>query len=155
MGSPQENGKSSAKEVSLKCPAGHREGSRGSLFTWKSGICFKACCSLSKDTSLGYHHPVVRNQEVTNLTYSFQRSAITTRLEFKLYHSTLSLSSEISFCTKQIWENKRASNREAHSPNPNEGIDSQGLGKFPGFGIIWDSFITKCTESKMHIQSEE
>lgn len=97
----------------------------------------------------------VRNQKVTNLTHSFQKSVITTRLECKLYQSILKLSSEISFCTRQIWEDERASNKEPHSPNPYEGTNLQGLGKLPGFGIIWDTFCAFLTNCKMHIQSEE
>jgi len=114
VGNPQEEGR--AWSLASACSAGHWEGSRASLFTWKSGICLKVHCFLSKDTSLWYRHSVVRNQEVTNLTHSFQKRAVTTRLEFKLYHSIINLSSEISFCTRQMWEDK--SNKEPHSSNP-------------------------------------
>lgn len=128
MGNPQEKGR--AWSLASSCPAGHWE---GSLFTWKSGIGFKARC-FSKDASLWYHDSVVRNQEVINLTHSFQKSVTTTRIEFKLYQSILSLSNDISFCTRQIWEDKRASNR-ASFPKPQLRHWSTRSGKV---SWIWD-----------------
>lgn len=34
-------------------------------------------------------------------------------------------------------------------------MDLKGLGKFPGFKIVWDTVSKKCIESKMHIKSGE
>lgn len=151
MGNPQEKGW--AWSLCLSCRTlGRQQGFTFHLEIW---YLFQSHCFLSKDTSLGYHHSMVRNQKVTNLTPSFQKSAITPRSECKLYLSILNLSSKISFCTRQIWVDKKASNKEPHSPNPNKGTDLQGLGKFLGFGIIWDTFCAFFTNCKMHIKSEE
>lgn len=110
------HGKYSQKEESLKpslflsCRTLERQ---EFPFTWESGICFKAHCFLSNDASFWYHHSVVRNQEVTTLTHSFPKSA--TPLE----QISKCITASSAFPAKQILEDKRASNKGAHSPNPN------------------------------------